>query len=137
MHFQHSDPTEEKRLRDILRHQDTNRGFLVAFEGPDSSGKTTQLPKICLELGRGVAGIIGHTQPRRIAATSAPRTAAWVRDTDTQRRTSTESATASASTLHRSHTHTAVCMDSVASGLKTRSANGGYVKYRWSANVLV
>jgi hypothetical protein len=32
------------------------------------SGKTTQLPKICLELGRGVAGLIGHTQPRRIAA---------------------------------------------------------------------
>ena len=32
------------------------------------SGKTTQLPKICLELGRGVTGQIGHTQPRRIAA---------------------------------------------------------------------
>jgi ATP-dependent helicase HrpA len=33
-----------------------------------NSGKTTQLPKILLELGRGVAGLIGHTQPRRIAA---------------------------------------------------------------------
>ncbi|MGH8763256.1 MAG: ATP-dependent RNA helicase HrpA [Nitrosospira sp.] len=36
--------------------------------GETGSGKTTQLPKICLELGRGVAGMIGHTQPRRIAA---------------------------------------------------------------------
>ena len=36
--------------------------------GETGSGKTTQLPKICLELGRGVAGQIGHTQPRRIAA---------------------------------------------------------------------
>lgn len=38
--------------------------------GATGSGKTTQLPKICLELGRGVAGMIGHTQPRRIAARS-------------------------------------------------------------------
>ena len=36
--------------------------------GETGSGKTTQLPKICLELGRGVTGQIGHTQPRRIAA---------------------------------------------------------------------
>ena len=36
--------------------------------GETGSGKTTQLPKICLELGRGVTGLIGHTQPRRIAA---------------------------------------------------------------------
>ena len=36
--------------------------------GETGSGKTTQLPKICLELGRGVRGAIGHTQPRRIAA---------------------------------------------------------------------
>ncbi len=36
--------------------------------GETGSGKTTQLPKICLELGRGVDGLIGHTQPRRIAA---------------------------------------------------------------------
>ncbi len=36
--------------------------------GETGSGKTTQLPKICLELGRGAAGMIGHTQPRRIAA---------------------------------------------------------------------
>ncbi|MDR2881203.1 MAG: hypothetical protein LBV29_04815, partial [Azoarcus sp.] len=36
--------------------------------GETGSGKTTQLPKICLALGRGMAGLIGHTQPRRIAA---------------------------------------------------------------------
>ena len=36
--------------------------------GETGSGKTTQLPKICLEAGRGIAGLIGHTQPRRIAA---------------------------------------------------------------------
>ena len=38
--------------------------------GETGSGKTTQLPKICLELGRGAAGLIGHTQPRRLAARS-------------------------------------------------------------------
>ncbi|HEY2578639.1 MAG TPA: ATP-dependent RNA helicase HrpA, partial [Streptosporangiaceae bacterium] len=45
--------------------------------GETGSGKTTQLPKICLELGRGITGQIGHTQPRRIAArTVADRIAA-------------------------------------------------------------
>src|SRR5262245_1764473 len=43
---------------------------VVVICGETGSGKTTQLPKICLELGRGVAGMIGHTQPRRIAARS-------------------------------------------------------------------
>lgn len=41
---------------------------VVVIAGETGSGKTTQLPKICLELGRGVHGLIGHTQPRRIAA---------------------------------------------------------------------
>src|SRR5216684_846136 len=41
---------------------------VVIVAGETGSGKTTQLPKICLELGRGVGGQIGHTQPRRIAA---------------------------------------------------------------------
>jgi ATP-dependent helicase HrpA len=41
---------------------------VVIVCGETGSGKTTQLPKICIELGRGVAGLIGHTQPRRIAA---------------------------------------------------------------------
>ncbi|TLU66427.1 ATP-dependent RNA helicase HrpA [Thalassotalea litorea] len=41
---------------------------VVIIAGETGSGKTTQIPKICLELGRGVEGMIGHTQPRRIAA---------------------------------------------------------------------
>ena len=41
--------------------------------GETGSGKTTQLPKICLELGRGTNGLIGHTQPRRIAASATAR----------------------------------------------------------------
>ncbi|MCK5819352.1 MAG: ATP-dependent RNA helicase HrpA [Psychromonas sp.] len=41
---------------------------VVIIAGETGSGKTTQIPKICLELGRGVGGLIGHTQPRRIAA---------------------------------------------------------------------
>ncbi len=50
---------------------------VVIVAGETGSGKTTQLPKICLELGRGVSGQIGHTQPRRIAArTVAARIAA-------------------------------------------------------------
>ncbi|WP_370248865.1 ATP-dependent RNA helicase HrpA [Nocardioides sp.] len=43
---------------------------VVVVAGETGSGKTTQLPKICLELGRGSSGLIGHTQPRRIAARS-------------------------------------------------------------------
>ncbi|HEV7172151.1 ATP-dependent RNA helicase HrpA [Pedococcus sp.] len=43
---------------------------VVVIAGETGSGKTTQLPKICLELGRGREGLIGHTQPRRIAARS-------------------------------------------------------------------
>ncbi len=46
----------------IAQHQ------VVVIAGETGSGKTTQLPKICLELGRGVYGMIGHTQPRRLAA---------------------------------------------------------------------
>ena len=41
---------------------------VVVLAGETGSGKTTQLPKICLSLGRGTKGLIGHTQPRRIAA---------------------------------------------------------------------
>ncbi len=46
----------------IARHQ------VVIVAGETGSGKTTQIPKICLQLGRGVYGRIGHTQPRRVAA---------------------------------------------------------------------
>jgi len=48
----------------ILHHQ------VVILCGETGSGKTTQLPKICLHLGRGIKGLIGHTQPRRLAARS-------------------------------------------------------------------
>ncbi len=51
-------------LEAILHNQ------VVIVCGETGSGKTTQLPKICLEAGRGVSGYIGHTQPRRIAARS-------------------------------------------------------------------
>ncbi|EQA00763.1 helicase conserved C-terminal domain protein [Glaesserella parasuis SW114] len=51
-------------LKLIAEHQ------VVVIAGETGSGKTTQLPKMCLELGRGVKGLIGHTQPRRIAARS-------------------------------------------------------------------
>ena len=43
---------------------------VTIVSGETGSGKTTQLPKICMQLGRGVTGMIGHTQPRRIAARS-------------------------------------------------------------------
>ena len=43
---------------------------VLVIAGETGSGKTTQLPKICLEIGRGVNGLIGHTQPRRLAARS-------------------------------------------------------------------
>jgi ATP-dependent helicase HrpA len=56
------------RIIDIANAIDANR--VVIISGETGSGKTTQLPKICLAMGRGVAGQIGCTQPRRIAATS-------------------------------------------------------------------
>ena len=54
----------EEIAQAIREHQ------VVIISGETGSGKTTQIPKICLELGRGIAGMIGHTQPRRIAARS-------------------------------------------------------------------
>src|SRR6478672_2167192 len=50
---------------------------VVIVSGETGSGKTTQLPKICLELGRGANGMIGHTQPRRIAASSTAKRIAF------------------------------------------------------------
>jgi len=55
-----------ERKDDILAAITESQVVIVA--GDTGSGKTTQLPKICLEAGRGVRGLIGHTQPRRIAA---------------------------------------------------------------------
>lgn len=46
---------------------------VVILAGETGSGKTTQLPKICMQLGRGVAGMIGHSQPRRLAARSVAK----------------------------------------------------------------
>ena len=60
-------PVSQKR-DDILRAIRDNQVVIVA--GETGSGKTTQIPKICLELGRGITGMIGHTQPRRLAARS-------------------------------------------------------------------
>ena len=54
----------EEILAAIRDHQ------VIIVCGETGSGKSTQLPKICLEAGRGIAGMIGHTQPRRIAARS-------------------------------------------------------------------
>ena len=53
--------------RAIQMHQ------VVIVSGQTGSGKTTQIPKICLAMGRGRAGLIGHTQPRRLAATSVAK----------------------------------------------------------------
>jgi len=55
---------------------------VVIVAGETGSGKTTQLPKICLELGRGVRGLIGHTQPRRLAARTVAQRIAEELDTD-------------------------------------------------------
>ncbi|CAL9480511.1 hypothetical protein SUDANB60_03012 [Streptomyces sp. enrichment culture] len=54
---------------------------VVIVAGETGSGKTTQIPKICMELGRGVRGMIGHTQPRRIAARTVAERVAEELDT--------------------------------------------------------
>ena len=67
LHYPPELPIVERRddlLRAITDHQ------VVIVAGETGSGKTTQLPKLCLEAGRGMRGLIGHTQPRRIAARS-------------------------------------------------------------------
>ena len=60
------------RLIELIRmHQ------VVVVAGETGSGKTTQLPKICLAAGRGIAGMIGCTQPRRIAARDQRVPVSW------------------------------------------------------------
>ncbi|MDF7667711.1 ATP-dependent RNA helicase HrpA [Orbaceae bacterium ESL0727] len=60
-------PVVEKKqaIYEAIKHHQ-----VVIIAGETGSGKTTQIPKICLELGRGIQGYIGHTQPRRLAARS-------------------------------------------------------------------
>jgi len=60
-------PVSERR-DDIRKAIEGNQVVIVA--GETGSGKTTQLPKLCLEMGRGIRGQIAHTQPRRVAARS-------------------------------------------------------------------
>lgn len=67
VHFDHTLPVHEQIesiKQTIANHQ------VTIICGETGSGKTTQLPKICLQLGRGISGLIGHTQPRRLAARS-------------------------------------------------------------------
>ncbi|MDQ1018122.1 ATP-dependent RNA helicase HrpA [Streptomyces afghaniensis] len=71
-------PVSQKKdeIADAIRdHQ------VVIVAGETGSGKTTQIPKICMELGRGVRGMIGHTQPRRIAARTVAERVAQELDT--------------------------------------------------------
>ncbi|MFF7363799.1 ATP-dependent RNA helicase HrpA [Streptomyces sp. NPDC008125] len=71
-------PVSQKKdviLEAIRDHQ------VVIVAGETGSGKTTQIPKICMELGRGVRGMIGHTQPRRIAARTVAERVAEELDT--------------------------------------------------------
>ena len=71
-------PVVERReeiARAIKQHQ------VVIVAGETGSGKTTQLPKICLELGRGRKQMIGHTQPRRLAARTVAQRIAQELDT--------------------------------------------------------
>ena len=68
LNINYPDLPVSSRREEILKLIAENQVVVIA--GETGSGKTTQLPKMCLELGRGVKGLIGHTQPRRIAARS-------------------------------------------------------------------
>src|SRR5690606_31359585 len=58
-------PVSERRDELVAAIRDHQ---VVVVAGETGSGKSTQLPKLCLEAGRGVRGMVGHTQPRRLAA---------------------------------------------------------------------
>ncbi|WP_251359943.1 ATP-dependent RNA helicase HrpA [Kangiella sp. TOML190] len=59
---------KKEEIADLIQNHQ-----LVVVAGETGSGKTTQIPKICLDMGFGISGRIGHTQPRRVAATSVAR----------------------------------------------------------------
>ena len=67
-------PMYPEELPVVARREEIARAIaenpIVIVCGETGSGKTTQLPKICLGIGRGVQGVIAHTQPRRVAARS-------------------------------------------------------------------
>ena len=67
IHYPDNLPVAEKKqaIYDAIKNNQ-----VVIIAGETGSGKTTQIPKICLELGLGIKGYIGHTQPRRLAARS-------------------------------------------------------------------
>jgi ATP-dependent helicase HrpA len=68
LHLTCRSPAEAERIVELIRkHQ------VVVIAGETGSGKTTQMPKLCLAAGRGAAGMIGCTQPRRIAARAVAR----------------------------------------------------------------
>jgi ATP-dependent helicase HrpA len=67
LHYDEELPIVQRR-EEIADKIQQNQVLVVC--GETGSGKSTQLPKICLEIGRGISGMIGHTQPRRIAARS-------------------------------------------------------------------
>ena len=79
--FQSDLPVNERRA-DIAELIAKNQVVIVC--GETGSGKTTQLPKICLDLGIGARGLIGHTQPRRLAALLRER-AHWRQERDRRR----------------------------------------------------
>ncbi|QQD17188.1 ATP-dependent RNA helicase HrpA [Spongiibacter nanhainus] len=68
-----------QRLSDIRKAIESHQVVVVA--GETGSGKTTQIPKLCLEMGRGIDGMIAHTQPRRLAARTVAQRLAEELDT--------------------------------------------------------
>ena len=66
--IEYPDLPVSERVEDIAEAISRNQVVIIA--GETGSGKTTQIPKICLQVGRGIKGMIGHTQPRRLAARS-------------------------------------------------------------------
>jgi ATP-dependent helicase HrpA len=79
IHYPEDLPVSARR-KEIAQAINSNQVVIVC--GETGSGKTTQLPKLCLELGRGGEKMIGHTQPRRLAATSVAKRVAQELNTE-------------------------------------------------------